>query len=96
MRREALMRSADLYDKAHNAPKMVASLEKFVTDYPTPAALLLKIASISVGEKAESPRISENRLMCRSMATTELARWRAALAAISASYLRWVSVVPLS
>jgi tetratricopeptide (TPR) repeat protein len=38
VRREALLRSADLYEKAHNTPKMVANLEKFVVDYPTPLA----------------------------------------------------------
>src|SRR5262249_49118000 len=38
VRREAQLRSADLYEKAHNAPKMVASLEKFIADYPTPIA----------------------------------------------------------
>jgi tetratricopeptide (TPR) repeat protein len=36
VRREALLRSADLYQQAHNTPKMVASLERFVADYPTP------------------------------------------------------------
>ena len=36
VRREALLRSADLYEQAHDTPKTVALLEKFVAEYPTP------------------------------------------------------------
>jgi cellulose synthase operon protein C len=38
VRREALLRAADLYESAHDAPKMVAALERFVGEYPTPLA----------------------------------------------------------
>ena len=38
VRREALMRSADLYQQANDAPKMEVALERFVSDYPTPLA----------------------------------------------------------
>jgi tetratricopeptide (TPR) repeat protein len=36
VQREALMQSADLYAKAHNTPKAVAMLEKFVGSNPSP------------------------------------------------------------
>jgi tetratricopeptide (TPR) repeat protein len=38
VQREALLQSADLYEKSNNTPKAVAMLEKFVKDYPTPLA----------------------------------------------------------
>ncbi len=38
VRREALMRAADLYDKAGNQPASRAALERFVAEYPQPVA----------------------------------------------------------
>ena len=38
VRREATLRAADLYQKANDAPKTVAMLEKFIAQYPTPLA----------------------------------------------------------
>ncbi|HTV51453.1 MAG TPA: tetratricopeptide repeat protein [Steroidobacteraceae bacterium] len=38
VRREALRRAADLYQKANDAPHRVAVLERFVAQYPTPLA----------------------------------------------------------
>ena len=38
MRREALMRAADLYAKAGNQPERASALERFVAEYPQPVA----------------------------------------------------------
>jgi len=38
VRREALLKAADLYEKAGDEPKTAAMLERFVTEYPQPVA----------------------------------------------------------
>jgi len=43
VRREANLRAAELYQKANDAPKMVAMLEKFVSQYPTPLADAMEV-----------------------------------------------------
>lgn len=43
VRREAVMQAADLYDKAGDAGRSVAMLEKFVADYPTPVPEAIEV-----------------------------------------------------
>lgn len=43
LRREALLKAADLYEKARNLPKSTTLLEQFITRYPAPAGEAIEV-----------------------------------------------------
>jgi len=61
VRREALMRSADLYGQANNTGKSVAMLEKFVAEYPTPLADAMEARQRLADQAGKTGNISRQR-----------------------------------
>ena len=61
VRREALLRSADLYGQANNTAKTVAMLEKFVAEYPTPLADAMEARQRLADQAGKSGNVARQR-----------------------------------